>query len=124
MATFGCNMLDEPSQVDGFAELCGLLRHKPFECVGEIEESAAVMAHLAGMADMAGLRCGIVVGAAAAARRFRFVVRHARTASGAAAISGDARCMWLSCAGGVSRSGDTPVKAVLRCVSCKSAIRH
>jgi UDP-N-acetyl-alpha-D-muramoyl-L-alanyl-L-glutamate epimerase len=48
--TFGCNMLDAASQIDGFAELCGLLRHKPFECVGEIEESAAVMTHLAGMA--------------------------------------------------------------------------
>jgi len=47
--TFGCNLLDDVSQIDGFAELCGLLRHKPFECVGEIEESAAVMAHLTGI---------------------------------------------------------------------------
>jgi hypothetical protein len=39
-------MLDDADQIDGFAELCGLLRHKPFECVGEIEESATVMAHL------------------------------------------------------------------------------
>ena len=50
-ATFGRDMLDDPAQIDGFAELCGLQRHKPFECVGEIEESAAVMAHLAGLAD-------------------------------------------------------------------------
>jgi hypothetical protein len=50
VGTFGCDMLDDASQIDGFAELCGLLRHKPFECVGEIEESAAVMTHLAGMA--------------------------------------------------------------------------
>ena len=50
-ATFGHDMLDDPAQIDGFAELCGLQRHKPFECVGEIEESAAVMAHLAAMAD-------------------------------------------------------------------------
>jgi hypothetical protein len=51
IATFGRNMLDDPSQIDGFAELCGLQLHKPFECVGEIEESATVMAHLAGMAE-------------------------------------------------------------------------
>jgi hypothetical protein len=50
VATFGRDMLDDAGQIDGFAELCGLLRHKPFECVGEIEESATVMAHLAGRA--------------------------------------------------------------------------
>ena len=44
-------MLDDPAQIDGFAELCGLARHKPFECVGEVEESAAAMAHLAGMTE-------------------------------------------------------------------------
>ena len=51
VATFGRNLLDEPAQIDGFAELCGLRRHKPFECVGEIEESAAVMRHLADLPD-------------------------------------------------------------------------
>lgn len=49
IATFGSNMLDDLAQIDGFAELCGLQQHKPFECVGEIEESAAVMAHVATM---------------------------------------------------------------------------
>lgn len=49
IATFGRNMLDDPSQIDGFAELCGLRNHKPFECVGEIEESAATMRYLQGM---------------------------------------------------------------------------
>jgi hypothetical protein len=43
---FGRNLLDDPSQADGFAALCGLGRHKPFECVGETAESAALMAHL------------------------------------------------------------------------------
>ena len=47
----GLDLLDDANQIDGFAELCGLLRHKPFECVGEIEESATVMAHLAGLAE-------------------------------------------------------------------------
>ena len=51
VATFGRDLLDEPAQIDGFAELCGLQRHKPFECVGEIEESAAVMRHLADMPE-------------------------------------------------------------------------
>ena len=51
VSTFGRDMLDDASQTDGFAELCGLLRHKPFECVGEIKESATVMTHLAGVAS-------------------------------------------------------------------------
>jgi hypothetical protein len=54
IATFGRDMLDDAAQIEGFAELCGLQRHKPFECVGEIEESAAVMAHLAGVAEWRG----------------------------------------------------------------------
>lgn len=51
IATFGRNMLDDASQADGFAELCGLHAHKPFECVGEIEESAATLRHLGGLPD-------------------------------------------------------------------------
>ncbi len=46
IAIFGRNLLDDETQAKGFAELCGLREHKPFECVGEIDESAAVMAHL------------------------------------------------------------------------------
>jgi UDP-N-acetyl-alpha-D-muramoyl-L-alanyl-L-glutamate epimerase len=51
IATFGRDMLDDPAQVDGFAELCGLQSHKPFECVGEVEESAATLRHISGMMD-------------------------------------------------------------------------
>ena len=51
IATFGRDLLDDPAQIDGFAELCGLRRHKPFECVGEIEESAALMQQLSAQAD-------------------------------------------------------------------------
>jgi hypothetical protein len=47
IAIFGCNLLDDDAQSHGFADLCGLGPHKPFECVGEIAESAAVMAYLA-----------------------------------------------------------------------------
>ena len=46
IAIFGLDMLDDEAQCDGFAALCGLREHKPFECVGEIAESAAVMAQL------------------------------------------------------------------------------
>jgi hypothetical protein len=43
---FGRNLLDDETQIAGFAALCGLSDHKPFECVGEISESAAAMAYL------------------------------------------------------------------------------
>jgi hypothetical protein len=40
---FGTNMLASEEQLDGFLELCGLKNFKPFECVGEIEESVYAM---------------------------------------------------------------------------------
>lgn len=36
---FGKNLLEDENQLNGYLELCGLQNHKPFECVGEIEES-------------------------------------------------------------------------------------
>jgi UDP-N-acetyl-alpha-D-muramoyl-L-alanyl-L-glutamate epimerase len=51
---FGRDLLDDKTQFAGFAALCGLSEHKPFECVGETEESAAVVAHLAGEPDWQG----------------------------------------------------------------------
>ena len=50
VAIFGRDLLDDESQTLGFAELCGLRNHKPFECVGETDESAATMARLGGEA--------------------------------------------------------------------------
>jgi hypothetical protein len=47
----GCNLLDDETQRDGFAELCGLRAIKPFECVGETHESASVMSYLADHPD-------------------------------------------------------------------------
>ncbi|QQR69626.1 MAG: endonuclease domain-containing protein [Alphaproteobacteria bacterium] len=44
---FGRNLLDDSAQVSGFAELAGLENFKPFECVGEVEESAILLAKLA-----------------------------------------------------------------------------
>jgi UDP-N-acetyl-alpha-D-muramoyl-L-alanyl-L-glutamate epimerase len=46
IAIFGCNLLADESQTEGFAELCGLRQYKPFECVGEVSESAAVVTRL------------------------------------------------------------------------------
>ncbi|MEA2374922.1 MAG: UDP-N-acetyl-alpha-D-muramoyl-L-alanyl-L-glutamate epimerase [Thermoleophilaceae bacterium] len=46
-AIFGGDMLRDPGQVDGFAELMAVGGHKPFECVGEEEESAAAFRLLA-----------------------------------------------------------------------------
>jgi UDP-N-acetyl-alpha-D-muramoyl-L-alanyl-L-glutamate epimerase len=51
---FDCNLLDDPTHCDGFAALCGLQQHKPFECVGETSESAAVMSHLGDHPDWRG----------------------------------------------------------------------
>jgi hypothetical protein len=48
---FGRDLLDDESQRDGFAELCGLRAIKPFECVGETHESASVMSYLADHPD-------------------------------------------------------------------------
>jgi len=48
---FGGDLLDDETQRDGFAQLCGLHQHKPFECVGEIAESAAVMSYLGSHPD-------------------------------------------------------------------------
>ena len=48
---FGHNLLDDRTQRDGFAELCGLEQYKPFECVGETAESAAVISYLGGHPD-------------------------------------------------------------------------
>ena len=44
---FGRNLLDDLSQQRGYEELLGLSAFKPFECVGEIEESALAFLMLA-----------------------------------------------------------------------------
>lgn len=46
-AIFGSAMLDDDSQFDGFALLTATGGHKPFECVGEEEESLAAISLLA-----------------------------------------------------------------------------
>ena len=44
---FGRNLLDDPAQAGGFDALLEFQDHKPFECVGEGQESRAAMAALA-----------------------------------------------------------------------------
>lgn len=44
---FGCDMLDDEGQYGGFALLTATGGHKPFECVGEEDESLAAMRMLA-----------------------------------------------------------------------------
>lgn len=43
----GKNILSDEKQLSGFEELLGLSNHKPFECVGEVEECAVAMHMLA-----------------------------------------------------------------------------
>ncbi|MFN8671131.1 MAG: endonuclease domain-containing protein [Candidatus Sericytochromatia bacterium] len=38
---FGKNLLNDETQIKGFEELIGISGHKPFECVGEVEECNA-----------------------------------------------------------------------------------
>jgi len=46
ISIFGTNLLDDSSQLQGYLELLGETGHKPFECVGEIEESRMALAML------------------------------------------------------------------------------
>ncbi len=48
---FGQNLLNDPAQRGGFAELCGLEAFKPFECVGEVDESALLLKKLSEMPE-------------------------------------------------------------------------
>ncbi len=43
---FGGDMLDDPKQEAGYRELLGLKGHKPFECVGEIDECRMLLKSL------------------------------------------------------------------------------
>jgi hypothetical protein len=47
---FGANLLEDESQLPGYRALLGIGSVKPFECVGEIEESQAAVIRLAELA--------------------------------------------------------------------------
>ncbi|MFC8620001.1 hypothetical protein ACFT9M_26810 [Micromonospora purpureochromogenes] len=44
---FGGDLLADPAQIPGYRELLGVDGHKPFECVGEVEESVVALSLLA-----------------------------------------------------------------------------
>lgn len=46
----GRDLLDDPSQLPGFRDLCGMGEGKPLECVGEVEEARAALHALGGSA--------------------------------------------------------------------------
>ncbi len=46
MRIFGRNLLQDRAQIGGFAALAALGHFKPLECVGTVEESRALLAHL------------------------------------------------------------------------------
>ncbi len=51
LSIIGHDLLDDDTQLAGFEELLGLRGHKPFECVGEVEESQAALAAIADSPD-------------------------------------------------------------------------
>ena len=59
---FGGNPLDDPAQVEGFRALWD---DKPFDCVGELAESALAMAYLAGQPAWRDQRVVLALGAQA-----------------------------------------------------------
>jgi hypothetical protein len=70
---FGRDLMAEPEQVPGYLELLGIDAHKPFECVGEVEESLVALRMLteqpqwADAPVLAALRAAVPDGAWAAA---------------------------------------------------------
>jgi len=51
IAIQGKDLLDQSDQLQGFKQLCGLGEDKPFECVGSIAESRAVVKYLAAQSE-------------------------------------------------------------------------
>ncbi len=54
VAIFGKDMLTDGDQLDGYRELLGLTGFKPFECVGEVEESQVALVLVARQGRWAG----------------------------------------------------------------------
>ena len=67
---FGHDLFADPAQVPGFLELLGIDAHKPFECVGEVEESLVALSMLDDDAPvLRALRAAVPTEAWAAASR-------------------------------------------------------
>ena len=77
---FGHDMFADPAQVPGFLELLGIDAHKPFECVGEVEESLVALAMLTDDAPvLVALRSAVPPSAWAAASREAVLTPGGRT---------------------------------------------
>ncbi len=67
---FGQDLFADPAQTPGFLELLGIDAHKPFECVGEVEESVVALSLLTDDAPvLVALRAAVPPEAWAAASR-------------------------------------------------------
>jgi hypothetical protein len=67
---FGHDLFADPAQIPGFLELLGIDAHKPFECVGEVEESLVALSMLTDDAPvLLALRAAVPPEAWAAASR-------------------------------------------------------
>ena len=77
---FGHDLFADPAQVPGFLELLGIDAHKPFECVGEVEESLVALSMLTDDAPvLVALRAAVPEGAWAAASREAVLTQGGRT---------------------------------------------
>ena len=67
---FGADLFADPAQVPGYLELLGIDAHKPFECVGEVEESLVALSLLDDDAPvLTALRAAVPASGWAAAAR-------------------------------------------------------
>lgn len=48
---FGGNLFEDPAQEQGFADMLGLGEHKPFECVGEVDECKAALSLISALPE-------------------------------------------------------------------------
>ncbi|MCU7723341.1 hypothetical protein ODJ79_06430 [Actinoplanes sp. KI2] len=77
---FGHDLFADPAQVPGFLELLGIDAHKPFECVGEVEESLVALSMLTDEAPvLVALRAAVPPSAWAAASREAVLTPGGRT---------------------------------------------
>jgi hypothetical protein len=67
---FGSDLFADPAQIPGYLELLGIDAHKPFECVGEVEESVVALSMLDDDAPvLTALRAAVPASAWSAASR-------------------------------------------------------
>jgi hypothetical protein len=67
---FGTDLFADPAQIPGYLELLGIDAHKPFECVGEVEESVVALSMLDDDAPvLTALRAAVPASAWSAASR-------------------------------------------------------